>query len=507
MLRDELQMELGTDDEDRHWTSGANISLDQALGLGHKVGGDCSMKRLGSIMGWVVLLLAGCAPVEPSPTHIPSPTPKLEMFEEIGQCGLRANVRVWLDENEDGIWDETELPLASIPVEVTYVHPEWASSGAGRTDATGSRSLMVDTPCGLATYRIEILPDERYRTTTPSILPSVSVQDEGPLLFGLTYASDDVVPGTAVPAPPDVPELSCESHDVPGMSGWISEIAPGQDGEIWVAHNGGVGVWQPESGEWKSLELAGAAFSDLSIRSVTPDVDGSLWVINWEGELARFDGQDWHHRAELSGLQGESVRGVHIAPDNRVWFVTSASVFSWDRGDTWVHYAEEDGLFGTSGKDVIFGPGGDIWFTDHSATSRLHLDTDREANWTVFPENEAQRVYDHLGYDTAFLDTQGQIWFGGQRFYDPGSDIWRGSTYADFAYDFVVDEHGRLWVARGDHVGLIFIADPLNDLEGYWHIYEFKSGNQRDVSRLYLDGSTLWIGAKETLMSCQIEGY
>lgn len=315
---------------------------------------------------------------------------------------------------------------------------------------------------------------------------------------GVAYR--EVHPG--MPQPTPVVPLFCTVFQPLGSIGWIWDIEIAADGSVWVAANNGVARLETDTESWTTYSQANGLVEG-SIRGVTADSDGSVWIISWEGKVVHFDGENWTPYTTTDGLVSDDVLQVSIAPDSTVWFATRDGVSHWDREtDAWTSYTKEDGLSENSVEDILFTPDGRIWFADYEVvTSLLPGRVSGEDDlWETFQDPRGD-------YETAAVAPDGSIWFSGQRFFDVVQGKWIETVYDRFVYDLAVDSRGGIWIARGNDIGAIYIPDPLKSPQEDWIRYGTDNGLAGDdIRSLALESdSVVWFGSENASVTrCEI---
>lgn len=116
----------------------------------------------------IVVLLAGCR----------SP-----------DCELSATVRTWVDENENGIWDDNEAPLPDVKCFVEGAYTVGVGKAASNQDGEAHLSVMLAGCPKEAVFSVYAEPPSGYRLTTQARL-SARGHDERPFLFGFAPVSE-----------------------------------------------------------------------------------------------------------------------------------------------------------------------------------------------------------------------------------------------------------------------------------------------------------------------------
>jgi protocatechuate 3,4-dioxygenase beta subunit len=104
-------------------------------------------------------------------------------------CEWEARVKAWIDMNEDGRWDDAELPLPDV---TTFVEGAYTVGiGEASTNEEGEAHLstmLAGCPKDIV-LSVGAEPPSGYRLTTQARLPARET-DEGPFLFGFAPESE-----------------------------------------------------------------------------------------------------------------------------------------------------------------------------------------------------------------------------------------------------------------------------------------------------------------------------
>lgn len=175
-----------------------------------------------------------------------------------------------------------------------------------------------------------------------------------------------------------------------------------RDGAVWVGEFGGLFVYK--DGNWMSY-----AEDRTPIPKWTATIDlleasdGVVWIAGQGKEVARLDYTDekW--------LTHQGLLFQCETPDGSLWFLNwDLNVVRFD-GNTWTQYATEDGLIDTP--VALFATRkGDLWAAgshdNTAATAQFQSD-----KWTIQTHPElAWRIH----HQSIFETSDGMLWFGGQ---------------------------------------------------------------------------------------------
>ncbi|MBN2372059.1 MAG: hypothetical protein JXO72_16375 [Vicinamibacteria bacterium] len=155
---------------------------------------------------------------------------------------------------------------------------------------------------------------------------------------------------------------------LPGDS--IRTISEDLDGSIWVCTNGGVA--QLARGRWTSY-TSDDGLSHNDVWACVVDQDGVKWFGTWGGGISRLDRDRWTSVKDADGLASNWVFEGKMDDRGRLWFGTYNGVSVWD-GTSWRRYGPEHGLLGSDVYAVEIDADDFKWFGTYRGLSRLAPD-------------------------------------------------------------------------------------------------------------------------------------
>jgi hypothetical protein len=135
-----------------------------------------------SILFCLMLLGASCNGLvvasTPSPTPLPSFTPTVEEeATEVSDCLWKANGKAWKDDNQDGVWNSGEKPLANVKFWVDDTLNDYEKvneflSDTVATNSDGKVEISVWLPgCPEVEFEVYTEAPQNCRLTTQERLP------------------------------------------------------------------------------------------------------------------------------------------------------------------------------------------------------------------------------------------------------------------------------------------------------------------------------------------------
>lgn len=195
-------------------------------------------------------------------------------------------------------------------------------------------------------------------------------------------------------------------------------------------------VWDGEG----FVSMLGESRQELSFQTlfdfaVTPD--GVIWVANWRGGLARFEGGTWTYQGESEGLRSNYVADLHLLPDGQLVVLTYDSLDRFD-GRQW-HSLALPAFEGISASSYLsLSRDGAIWasiddsrlqnvFLEGSEVGGMRLKTLRYAPGAVAPKTDVRLLSEPELYGRSALVG----WSGQDRWFETATSHLRFSYRID----------------------------------------------------------------------------
>ncbi len=172
---------------------------------------------------------------------------------------------------------------------------------------------------------------------------------------------------------------------------------------------------------WSTYNSSNSGLPGNSVYAVAVAPGGSIWFGTGAG-AARFDGTTWAvYSTTNSGLPNNDVHAIAVAPEGSAWFGTGAGAAHFD-GMTWTVYSTTNsGLPSDSVSAVAVAPDGSAWFgTAGGGAARFDGTT-----WTVYNTGNSGLPNNNV-YAIA-VDPEGSAWFGT---WGGGAARFDGTTWA-----------------------------------------------------------------------------
>jgi hypothetical protein len=101
-----------------------------------------------------------------------------------------------------------------------------------------------------------------------------------------------------------------------------ASLAFDPQGQIWLTTAGGVGVWSPD-GAWTEHPMGDPSYP-MSMRGISTDAEGQVWVATWEQGLFRFDpGAGWTNYTGRNSALNVNLEDLALDPRGKVWVGTT----------------------------------------------------------------------------------------------------------------------------------------------------------------------------------------
>jgi signal transduction histidine kinase/ligand-binding sensor domain-containing protein len=183
-------------------------------------------------------------------------------------------------------------------------------------------------------------------------------------------------------------------------------------GTLWVATSSGVFAYPEGPVDRRPPVIAGSG-----MRALLAARDGTLWVGKVNG-LAR-----WRKGVveEAPGTQSSSVRSLTEDSEGRIWVSTSANGISRVDGDTWHSYDQRSGLPAIPCYTALDDGKGSLWLASPAGIVRVPMAQFDELDKrqrdrlepVVYGQDDGMRSIECQGdgHQLAWKDSQGALWF------------------------------------------------------------------------------------------------
>jgi ligand-binding sensor domain-containing protein len=212
-----------------------------------------------------------------------------------------------------------------------------------------------------------------------------------------------------------------------------SAVAVQSDGIAWVATlehptNGGGGLSRFDGGSWtNAISGGGIALGDVLDLAIA--TDGTLWMVHASagGGVTRLEGGSYTNFQRPGGLSANQLWKLDIARNGQVWVTSQlAGVGVFDANGTWLRdFTTADGLVSNTTLGIALGPHGDTWVGTSLGVQRWD-----GTIWTTYDATSGL-----VGNQTRdqILDSSGALWVGTSA----GLSRYEGSRWLTFG-----KEHG-----------------------------------------------------------------
>ncbi|HYE75269.1 MAG TPA: two-component regulator propeller domain-containing protein, partial [Blastocatellia bacterium] len=168
--------------------------------------------------------------------------------------------------------------------------------------------------------------------------------------------------------------IELDSRWVKDPRGGIRDVLETENGDLWIASLGGVGLYQ--KGRFVDFSHNQELTQNGGFYLLEMDA-GKVWVGGRE-KIYEYDGTNWH--VILRGI--DKVRSMLKARDGTIWVAASSGLYRYQQG-MWLANTEEDGLPATISYDVLEDSRGQIWVGTTRGLSMFHQNADLDPPDTI----------------------------------------------------------------------------------------------------------------------------
>jgi len=267
----------------------------------------------------------------------------------------------------------------------------------------------------------------------------------------------------------------------------VNAIVTDPDGTVWTGSEAGVTRYVPNTridrypalGEWVNPAITGLA----------RDSAGGIWAvsgISFPGAF-RWNGEEWSHWGEDSGLSAGTVHTIEVDAHGGVWFLALGSgqgepgVFRL-YGDSIVRWTDPEGFLDVQAYAMAEGPDGALWFGTRRGLARRT----EEGEWSYWGRSDGVGSGGNPYVEDIAVDSSGRPWFvhgseigAGLGTLGPDGEVLYLTPADGLPSDFLraveVDDLARVWVSSP--AGVVFLQD------GFWNRIDGRNG---------LDSPSVW---------------
>ncbi len=249
-----------------------------------------------------------------------------------------------------------------------------------------------------------------------------------------------------------------------------------------------------QNSNWSSINAGNSDLPNETIKCITFDTAGTMWVGTYMGGLAVRENNNWTiYNTSNSGLPHNYINTIAIDQQNVKWIGTDGGGLARFDGTTWeIYKTSNSGLPSNVVMSVFCDDDGIVWIgTYFGGLARF----DGE-NWKVFNDENSPLLSNKVVVINK--DKRGNLWFGTQ---GGGVASFDGANWivynernsklpSDYIYSIDIDNENNKWIGTGGGGVAVF-----NDV--FWISYNFENSELTDdnIRPIYIDvNQDKWIG-------------
>jgi len=203
-------------------------------------------------------------------------------------------------------------------------------------------------------------------------------------------------------------QLTRENTDTAINSDFVNAVYVEPNGIVWVGNaglNGVVRVRPEDTMQFNTGNTAAGLPNHLFVTSIVSDSSGNVWVAT-DGGVGVFDGDSWTPYTTMNGLPDNGLKTIIFDKwQNSIWVGSTTGGAARFKDGSWQTFdTSNSGLPGNNVNSIVVDTDGAIWFgTFFNGIAKL-LDT----TWTYYtmPDLPSNTV------TSLAIDQDGKIWVG-----------------------------------------------------------------------------------------------
>ncbi|HPN42715.1 MAG TPA: two-component regulator propeller domain-containing protein [bacterium] len=275
------------------------------------------------------------------------------------------------------------------------------------------------------------------------------------------------------------------------QTGCITTIAVDRQNNKWYGTNNG-GVSVDRNGTWQNYDTSNSAFGLNLIIDIAVDSSGNVWIAsNWGVFIYNGDSLRTLNQSN-DGMPKTTVMSIEVDREGNVWLGTGNSgVYKYD-GNKFTNYCDPDNkLRTTMVVDIDFDEYNNKWFCTSNSGTLLSpyaygIARFDDTNWQFY--NVTAGLNTSNSVHAVAQEDNGVLWFAtanGVFKYDGKSwtnyDTENSGLFFDYVTSLTIDKKGRKWIAS-EWYGLCMYDDEL------W--YTFSAANSKLIGGYIYDLAT-----------------
>jgi len=249
-----------------------------------------------------------------------------------------------------------------------------------------------------------------------------------------------------------------------------------------------------QDADWERIDIDNSKLPNESIKCITIDSQGAMWVGTYMGGIAVLDGKKWTiYNTSNSELPHNYINAIAIDKNNVKWVGTDGGGLASLENETWTVYkTSNSGLPSNVVMSVFCDDDGIVWVgTYFGGLAKF----DGE-NWKIYNEENTPLLSNKVV--TITKDKTNVLWLGTQGGGIASFDGTNWNVYnernsnlpSDYIYSIVSDNENNKWIGTGGGGVSVF-----NDV--FWISYNTKNSDLQDdnIRPIMIDPSdNKWIG-------------
>lgn len=292
----------------------------------------------------------------------------------------------------------------------------------------------------------------------------------------------------------DWSSINAGNSDLPNET--IKCISFDKAGAMWVGtYMGGLAV--RENNNWTIYNTSNSELPHNYINTIAVDDNNVKWIGTDGGGLTRFDGTNWEvYKTSNSGLPSNVVMSVFCDDDGIVWIGTYFGGLAKFDGENWKVFNDQNSPL-LSNKVVVTKKDnkGNLWFGTQGGGVASFDGT----NWMIYNERNSKLSSDYIY--SIDIDNENNKWIGtgggGIAVFNDVFWISYNSENSNLTDDNIrpiyIDVNQDKWI--GTYIGGVNIFDGET-----WKVHDFQNSGLPDdeITCFGIDGTTLLIGTERS---------
>lgn len=199
----------------------------------------------------------------------------------------------------------------------------------------------------------------------------------------------------------------------------VRSLLVASNGDIWATTDSPTRIQRFHGGKFEDFDLASQT---RSLRALTEDASGDVWIGSSDGQLFRIhQSQVFNETARISNPRLRSIRCLYATPDGAVWIGYAGWGIGYVKGTNYLRITQAEGLYDDYVSQIVADGHGWLWCASNKGIFQVRVQDLK--NWIEHRTDRVRSIIHGRGEDLPSLQpnfenapgaiaaSDGRLWF------------------------------------------------------------------------------------------------